>query len=299
MDSILLSYRGELAALSAALIWAIASVVYTHLGKQITPLVLNMAKSGIAIVLVVLTLLVQGQPPLEANFKTVGLLALSGAIGIGIGDTAFFAALNWIGARRALLLEALAPPLTAILALSLLQERLQWTAWLGIFLTISGVAWVIIERVPDVAVDTRLVLQGLGCGLFAAFTQASGAVMSRAALADTQISPLWSTLIRLGAGVLVLCVWIVTQPQAWPALKPLRSRRLLVILACSAFFSTFLAIWLQQTAIKFTAAGIAQALSATSPLFVVPIAYWSGERVSFRAILGTLIALTGVGLLVQ
>jgi drug/metabolite transporter (DMT)-like permease len=61
----------------------------------------------------------------------VGILALSGVIGIGLGDTAYFAAINRLGPRRALLLETLAPPIAALLALVFLQEALSLRAWLG------------------------------------------------------------------------------------------------------------------------------------------------------------------------
>jgi drug/metabolite transporter (DMT)-like permease len=54
---------------------------------------------------------------------------------------------------------------------------------------------------------------------------------------------------------------------------------------------------LQQISLKFTEAGIAKSLGATSPLFVLPLAIWMGEVVSLRAILGVLVALAGVGLL--
>ncbi|NEQ24266.1 MAG: hypothetical protein F6K28_35130 [Microcoleus sp. SIO2G3] len=44
----------------------------------------------------------------------------------------------------------------------------------------------------------------IGFGILAALAQTSGAVLSRAALAQTTVSPLWATLLRLSAGVLVL-----------------------------------------------------------------------------------------------
>ena len=63
------------------------------------------------------------------------------------------------------------------------------------------------------------------------------------------------------------------------------------------FIGTFLGIWLQQISLKYTAAGVAQTLFATSPLFVIPIVIFTGERVSLRAILGAMLSLVGVGLL--
>jgi drug/metabolite transporter (DMT)-like permease len=60
---------------------------------------------------------------------------------------------------------------------------------------------------------------------------------------------------------------------------------------------TYFGIWLQQTAFKFTAVGIAQALSATSPLWVLPFAVWSGDKLSCRSVLGVVLALMGISLL--
>ncbi|KYC34878.1 hypothetical protein WA1_50075 [Scytonema hofmannii PCC 7110] len=64
-----------------------------------------------------------------------------------------------------------------------------------------------------------------------------------------------------------------------------------------AFLSTYLGFWLQQISLKFTAAGIAKSLGATSPLFVLPLAFFIGEKISLRAILGVLVASAGVELL--
>lgn len=289
-------FKGEIAGLGAALIWAIASSIYVGLGKQMPPLILNFTKSGIAIGFILLTLLLRGDVP-EMSGMAVLLLGLSGAIGIGLGDTAFFASLNALGARRALLFEALSPAMTAILAGIFLEELLGLQTWIGILLTVLGVAWVVVERTPDQPLDRSHLWLGIGFGFLAALGQAGGAVLSRAALAGTSVSPLWSTLIRLAAGVLFLLVWMLAKRQSLRVFEPLRSPRFLMILTATAFCGTYLAIWLQQTALKFTAAGIAQALTSTSPLFVIPIALWAGERVSMRAILGAIVALGGIWLL--
>lgn len=298
--SLLTDFRGELAALSAAFIWAIASVIYIGIGRQLSPLVLNLVKGLIAIALLLLTLLLKGDPLPQIGMTATGLLFLSGVVGIGCGDTAYFEALNCLGARRALVLESVAPPLAAVMALIFLQERLTGGAWMGIALTIAGVGWVVVERIPTEAqthTQTHQLWRGTVFGLLAALGQASGAVLSRAALAGTTIDPLWSSLIRLVAGGLVLLIWLLLQQRTLPDLKPLRSRRFLLVLIGTAFASTYLAIWLQQISLKYTATGIAQALSATSPLFIIPIAVVLGERVSVRAIVGVLLALSGIWLL--
>ena len=134
--------------------------------------------------------------------------------------------------------------------------------------------------------------------LVAALAQAGGAVLSRAALAGTQVSPLWSAVLRLAAGVVVLLAWLAA------ARRPLGGLRrgeggghLWAMVAGAILLGTYLALWLQQVSLQRVPAGIAQTLFATSPLFVLPLAAWSGERVSLRAVLGAAVALGGVGLL--
>jgi drug/metabolite transporter (DMT)-like permease len=303
LTSLIANFRGELAAIAAALIWAFASVIYTGIGRQLSPLVLNLVKGLIALGLLILTLLLVGELTPSVSPTATGLLLLSGAIGIGFGDTAYFQALNCIGARRALVLESLAPPLAAILASLFLDEQLATRGWWGIGLTIVGVVWVVIERSTEPAEAALKPAQGIGFGLLAALGQAGGAVLSRAALAGSTIDPLWSTFIRLAAGVTVLLCWLLLRQSSGKAapisreLAPLRSRRLFLTLCGTAFASTYLAIWLQQTSLKYAPAGIAQALSATSPVFVIPIAMARGEKVSLRAVLGVLLAMAGIWLL--
>ena len=294
--SFLLPFRGELAALSAALIWASASVIYIGVGRQLSPLILNFTKGWIAVVLLLFTLLLRGQLLPSISATHWGLLLLSGILGIGFGDTAYFNALNCIGARRTLLLETLAPSLSALLALLFLQERLSSTAWWGIGLTLAGVFWVVAERVPTAHTHFRP-WRGLGFGLLAALGQSIGAVLSRAALSGTEIDPLWSTLIRLVGGTIVLAIWVAVRQSPREMLKPVQSRRLFTVVAGTAFISTYLGIWLQQISLKYAATGVAQALTNTSPLFILPIALWMGEKVSLRAILGVAISLVGVWLL--
>jgi drug/metabolite transporter (DMT)-like permease len=292
----LADYVGELAALGSALFWAVSSVVYTRLGQRLPPLYLNLVKGGLAIAMVALTLLLHREKAIDLNFRALGLLSISGIFGIGCGDTAYFWALNCLGPRRTLLLETLAPPIATLLAFIFLGERVSVPGGIGILLILFGVAWVISERSIGTPTHSAKLLWGIGFALVAAIAQASGAVLSRAALAQTSISPLWATLVRLSAGEVVLLLAWWRQPQLL-GFQLSFSWRFWGILAVTAFFSTYLAIWLQQTSLKFAPAGIAQTLSATSPLFVLPLAMWMGETVSGRSILGVVLALVGIGLL--
>ncbi|MGV2831188.1 DMT family transporter [Myxosarcina sp. GI1(2024)] len=291
-------FIGELAALSAAFLWAVASIVYTRLGAKISPLRLNAYKGVIAIALLILTLFWQKATINQLALYPTVMLSLSGIIGIGLGDTAYFAALNNLGARRTLLLETLSPPIGALLALVFIGERLTVSAWCGILLTLGGIIWVISERIPlTFQQHTRLRL-GIIWAVLAAITQAFGAVISRFALLYSNISPLSSATIRLIAGTAV--VWLLllaTESKQNHSPQPQLSQRNWSAVAIAAFGGTYLGIWLQQISLKFSPTGIAQTLLATSPLFILPLVALMGEKVSLRAILGVLVSLAGVAFL--
>lgn len=328
-------FPGEVAALTAAFLWAAATLMFGKMGRSLSPVVLNLVKGVFAIAFIALTLAVRSffaptvdpvaLPKPALSTASVVYLLISGGIGIGLGDTAYFSAINSLGARRALLLETLAPPMAAVLALIFLSEQLSVMSVIGIGLTLLGIAWVISERVPGT--NKKALGQGIKVALLATFCQAAGAVLSRAALLEVAVDPLWSSLLRLLAGLATMGVLVAVQPQrlgeyqpdsdqrttnrsdptsgqsdswqrrwqsSWVALK---SPRFLVSVAIAAFFATYLGIWLQQIALKYTAAGIAQALLATSPLFVLPMAAVMGDRISWRATIGAAIALSGVWIL--
>ncbi|MCP6761129.1 MAG: DMT family transporter [Fischerella sp. CENA71] len=297
------SFQGEIAALSAACLWAIASVVYGRLGERIPPVQLNFMKGIVAIALLLLTIVLSGElfpsiPPIS-----LALILLSGIVGIGLGDTVFFASINSLGPRRALLMGTLAPPITAIGAMIFLQEKLNWSAWCGILLTILGVAWVLTERTPE---DSRKasgaamrLWRGIGFGVLAAIANAMGVLFSRAAFSNANISPLWAALLRLSAGVLILLLWglfFQSKNKTMPY-SDWRSTRFILAIIFAAFCGTYLGIWLQQIALKFTVAGVASTLLQTSPVFIIPIGIWLGDKVSWRAIAGVIIAIAGIGLL--
>ena len=81
--AVLAEHGGELAALVGALLWAIASVVYSDIGRHIPPRELNLAKGVLALAMLGLTILVLGDSFPSNEPLALGLLLVSGAIGIG------------------------------------------------------------------------------------------------------------------------------------------------------------------------------------------------------------------------
>lgn len=297
LDLLTSPFGGGLAALTAAFLWALASVWFTRLGSHLSVIEVNFLKGMLALILLVTTLYLSGGSLQSIPANALGLLLVSGVIGITLGDSAYLQALQHLGPRRTLLLATLAPPMVGLIAWGVLGETLVWTAWLGILLTVAGIAWVILERTPDSAPAFDLKL-GLLFGFLAALSQSVALVLSRVALTRTSVDSLQSTILRLVAAVVVLAAWSLMRR------KPLLSRtvfqaqpNLWATLAAATLIGTYLAMWLQQVSISLAPAGIVQTLLSSSPLFILPIAALQGQKITPRAVLGALLALGGVALL--
>jgi drug/metabolite transporter (DMT)-like permease len=73
-----------------------------------------------------------------------GVMAISGLIGIFVGDTALFAAMNRLGPRRAGVLFATHAAFSAALGFVVLGERMRLQAFAGAVLTLLGVMTAIV-----------------------------------------------------------------------------------------------------------------------------------------------------------
>ena len=300
MNLDLTNYGGEIAALIAACLWACSSMIFSLLGRKIRSSELNLLKGVVAIVLMAAAIPITGESLTRIQPLAFWLLIISGVVGLGLGDTSYFESLRMIGPRRALLLTISAPPMTAILAALFLGEHLALTAWLGIGGTILGVAWVITEQTPlnGVKIEPAELRAGVLFASFSALCQSIGAVLSRAALTMTDVTALQSGMWRLLAGIVVLSIWVVlSKEKSFTWLKGGNTAKMWGMIFLATVFGTFLGIWLQQIAIQKASVGIAQTLLATSPIFILPLAALSGEKLTLRSVLGALVAMVGISML--
>lgn len=293
-----MQYLGEIAAISAAVVWAIATWIYSQFSHRFSALQLNIVKGVVASLMMLAVFPISSQSiPSHIETDHLVVLAISGVIGIAIGDSAYFAALKRIGPNKTLLLESLAPPLSGVLALAFLGSELTLQSWLGVLVTTAAVTFVVFQ--PSTAGE-RVRWSGIAFGLLASVCQASGVVISHYALVAGDLPPLLGALVRLSIGTMAVCIVIKSFENApYMGIKRHFSEmgsKALGWLLLAIFVGTFLAIWLQQVALKYANPAIAQTLIATSPLFILMIYIVRGDRVGLKPIFGTLTAVFGISL---
>ena len=141
----MMRFIGEISALSAAAIWAATSMLITYVAAKIGSLYANIGRMSLSLIFFIGVILIF-RLPIELSARQWLFLALSALIGIVFGDTFLFKAFQQIGARLSMLIMASAPAIAALLAYVFLRETLSATGMLGILVTMTGIAFVVLER---------------------------------------------------------------------------------------------------------------------------------------------------------
>ena len=303
----MISNIGEIAALVTAICFSVSSIFFTRASRKYGPLLSNRLRLLVAILLLAFThWIVIGTPiPLNDEPERWLWLGSSGIVGLAIGDLFLFQAYSLLGPRLGLLFLSFSPALATILAWLFLGETLSAGNILGILMTLGGIAWVVLESNPNgksssgtPSQSQKGYLKGILAGLIAAAGQASGMVLAKNGLGGN-FPALSGNVIRMTAAF--LAVWVVTiiQGQVISSVQQTMDQRsgLLYVLGGS-FFGPLIGVSLSLFAIQHTNIGIASTIIALPPIFLLPIGYFIfKEHITFRAVIGTILAVVGVGLL--
>lgn len=299
----LFAFIGELAALGTSVCWSATSTFFTLAGRLVGSPTVNRIRLLLAIGFLTLAhqLLLGGPLPLGAEPDRWFWLGLSGVIGLVLGDALLFQAFIVIGPRLSMLLMSLVPVISTLLAWIFLGEVLAGKQLLAVFITVSGVGWVVLDRSGNGGTggEQQNYLLGLALGLGGATGQAIGLITAKKGLYG-DFSPLSGTLMRMLVAATVLWGITLISGKAAPTFRRVRENpRALLHIVGGSFFGPFLGVTLSLVAVQATQVGIASTLMALPPVFLLPISrYIFGERIGGRAIAGTMVAIAGVALLV-
>lgn len=294
-------YFGEIASLTAAVIWAGSISAFRAFGDTVPPDSLNLFKTGIAFICMCLTaLFIPDVFPRDVSVWVI--LGISGVIGLAVGDTVLFASLRRLGAQPTSVLQCLAPPMAAGIAALFLNESLTRAELRGMLVTIVAVSGVVyfgrhgeshLCRLP-----VGMVVAGVGYGIAAALAQAIGIVTARQALQSAHA--LHGSMIRIFPGILVLVGMGLVRGNLRAIPKIFHEPRRAVVLITASVGGAFIGIWLLSVGVKYAKAGVASALVSTFPVWVIPIArFILKERVSMMSALCTVVAVCGVAMMLM
>lgn len=288
--------RPELLAVLAALCWAVGSIFSAAASSRMGAFAFTRWRLGVALTALWALSLLGGQ------WRSLGLesllwLALSGLVGIFVGDTALFACMNRLGPRRSGVLFACHAIFSVVLAWWWLGETLWGWTLLGSALLVAGVMVAIVwGRRDDEHHDwerTRGQLgAGVALGLLAALGQSVATLMIKP-LMSTGIDPVTASAVRTSAafaahlGLLLagLPLARLQQPMQWHTLWNT---------AASAMVAMALGMTLILWALREGQANLVGVFSSITPVLLLPLLWWVyRRRPAWGAWLGALMTVTG------
>lgn len=292
--------RPEALALLAAACWAVSSLFSAPAAQRLGAFAFSRWRMLFATAILWSIALVSGGWR-SLDVSAFGLLAVSGVIGIFIGDTALFACMNRLGPRRSGVLFATHALFSAVIAWWWLGETLWGWALVGSGLLVGGVMLAIVwgrrgdEQHGWEQTRGRL-LVGVGLGLVAALCQSVATLMLKP-LMTTGIDAVAGSAMRMSMALLAHALLLGSGWRGARAQAPLRWRDAGLTFA-SAAVAMALGMTLILEAMRHGQAGLVAILSSVTPILILP-AVWLvyRRRPAAGAWVGAALAVAGTALL--
>jgi drug/metabolite transporter (DMT)-like permease len=300
---------GLAAGLATALLWGGSALTWGLAGRRIGALAVNCLRLVLALgMLAGARWVFRHSPwPMGLPREQMLMLLLSGVVGAGLADMCYFHGLVIIGPRLGTLIMSAAPIFAAAAAyLTPMREALPARAVVGIVLTVAGVAWVVSDRSPAGAwkapAGSSFAL-GMGLTIFATVLVGLGMAMSRWGMLPLpdgrRVTPFDGTMLRIAAAGVVTWGYALGIRRLGQVGRAVADRRSMAIVVVGTIIGPVVGIWMSMVSLDLLPAGVASALIATSPIFMIPIAYIAyGDRPTLRGLAGTLLAVAGLAVMV-
>ena len=295
------TYFGEICALSAAICWSFAVIIFKSASKSLSPLLITALKNTIALLLFIVFFLIYGIPIWYDGFTTSDYIKIiiSGCLGMGFGDVLFIYALSKIGANRIAIINCFEPAVIYFFSIIMLGTILTFQQLLGFIIVITSLLIISYEKDQD-DIDKKTKMYGLMLQVIAIFLSSFGIVLIKPVLSKVTHSidlQLWVTVFRLFPGFIVAWTIFLFQKNKHILLRPLKENsKVLRKILLSSGLGTFIALsfWIIGYA-NIEKPPIASIIGQTSVIFITILSWVIlKEKISKIRILSMVIAILGV-----
>jgi drug/metabolite transporter (DMT)-like permease len=287
-------------ATMAALCWAVASLISADVTRKIGGLAFNRLRLFfVSIMLIGYTFYLDTWNTINHEFLFT--ILFSGIIGIFLGDTLLFIALQKIGPRRNNILFSLAAPFTVILNIIFLNEIMSTINLIGCIIVFCGVVVAIAygnskDKNHRWEVVEGNIYLGISLGIGAALCQAIGLIMMKPIL-TMGADPIASAALRTAISFVFLAFTFFLNYKIFNT-KTNLSVKIVGQSILSGFLGMALGMSLLLIALKYADAGIVATLSSTSPIMILFLIWLLTKKIpTIGAWIGTVLAIIGSGLI--
>ena len=280
-------------ALMCAFSWGVAVILFSHAGKRMRPVSLNLYKTTVTTIFLLLIMVIWRIPffpPGLASSDWV-IIALTGFLGITIADSLFFYCLNLLGAGMAAIVDCLYSPMVLLLSWIVLKDRLTGGKLAGVVLVVAAIlsaSYTPRKRSPK---GGRMLL-GILAGALAMGLMALSIVLMKPILNRTSF--LWVTELRLVTALLFLLLQLYFHRERKSLFKEALTPGNWAHAFPGALMGNVIAMTLWVAAFKYTDVTSAAILNQTSTIFIVILAaVFLQEKFTIQRLVATVLAFAG------
>lgn len=293
------AYAGEVAALGTAICYTFVGILLEAAGKRVGSLAVNLIRLVIGFIfLSIFAFYTRGLLfPIDSTVHNWTWLSISGVIGFFLGDLFLVKAYVEIGTRITLLINGVAPPLTAVLGYIFMRETLSPMGILGMLTTVGGIALVILGRdIKDEKIKFRHPIKGIFFAFMSAVGNSIGMIFSKVGMGEYHV--LAATQIRIIAGIISFIV-LFAYLNKWTELKTaIQDTKAMWFIVAIAMFGPFLGVSLSLASLKYTSVGVSATLTSVAPIIILPYSMLvKKEKLDIKEIIGTTISVLGIAIL--
>lgn len=293
-----MAYVGEIVSIGTALCWTITVISFEYAGKKVGSLAVNFIRLIIGFVLLGFTILILNGAfiPLDATGEAWSYLMISGFIGLVIGDLFLFQAFVDVGGRISLLIMSMVPVMSTILGIIFLEEFLETNEIIGMVITLSAIALVIILKKQKDVVMHPNTKRGIIFAFIGAIAQSVGLIFSKIGMQD--YSAFGATQIRVIAAIIGFSLYIMFKREWKNVGKAVFHKKAMIFIAIGSVFGPFLGVSSSLYAMQHTQIGIATTIAQLNVILIIPFSILLfKEKVSYKEILASVIAFAGVAII--
>ncbi len=289
---------GEFFALASAINWAVAVMLYKRSGETMSPMALNLFKNILTTLLMTLTVVaVHGFHWPMPTSGNIGLIMISGVIGVAIADNLYFHALNTIGAGRTGIVSSIYSPSVIVLSILFLGERLAGLQVAGFALVMAGIMMISTDVQFRRSLPRAQLINGLLIGALAVILMGVGVVMIKSILEQADF--LVVVELRFVSGILAMLLLVLVTGKTSAIMAEYRRPHHWRSIVLASLIGSYAGSMLWLAGYKYAMASVAAVLNETASIFILILAWlWLKESLSLTKMIAIGLTFSGVLLMV-
>jgi drug/metabolite transporter (DMT)-like permease len=286
---------GVIIALTTSLAWAGSSTILKYLSSRVSVFSINSFRLWVGSIVQIAVVLFSGRGSdiFQTHPISILLLALSGILASAGGDTLYIKSLAYLDVSRSYpLSQSIFPALTLVVAILFFAEPFAWFNILGAVLVLAGILMIIRNNNRN-ALSNKSTSKGVAFSVLAAVLWAGGAITLKIGLTGVDVY-LASAIRVVSSAVILTGLAIGTKGPGELKLTSYSARNLTLVI-CAGVLTYGIGALGYVGAVQLIGAGKTVLLSASAPVFVLPLSMvFLKERPTNLGFAGLFISVAGI-----